>query len=299
MRYHDDEIGRDAPQNWEALARRSPAKWDRFTRADGLERWTAEQDDALERDVAETTRRIQGLDQGLRPIALAALGANPSPAWRTILGALVVAAWDSARRMSGQRDACVGQVLETHRAPFPNLTAALEYAIYRQPVLGVASRSPVILRDHPRDVAARMSARAAGVDVRQPRTTFTGSGRARGAAAVELRIDVLRAIRRSGVTALDLWLVVASDVGELQPRARRTKTGIEEALQRRSAGQLAAKLKEAGVDLEPAGVRVRAHATRERLRAELEARDLIPRPPRLTLIHGPALPELPTAKGAS
>src|ERR1700744_1349665 len=101
MRQHDDDIGRDAPQNWEALTRRSPARWERFTRADGLERWTAEQDEALERDVAETPRRIQGLDQGLRSVARAALGANPSPAWRTILGALVVAAWDSARRMSG------------------------------------------------------------------------------------------------------------------------------------------------------------------------------------------------------
>jgi hypothetical protein len=214
--------------------------------------------------------------------------------WRAILGGLVVAAWDSARRISGQREACVAEFVGADRAPFGSLVSALEFAVYRQPLLGVTSRSPVIVQDRQRDVAARMSARAAGVDVRQPRTTFTGTGRAQGAAAVELRVDVLRAVRRSNVSAVDFWMLVASDVGELQPRARRSKSGaVEEAFARRPIGHLVGRLKEAEVDITPSELRARLDVSRQHVRAELEIRGLIPRPPRLMVIHGPSLDDLP------
>ncbi len=131
-----------------------------------------------------------------------------------------------------------------------------------------------------------MAARAAGADMRQPRTTTSASGRVAGAGRVELRVDVLRAIRAADVAALDLWLVVASDVGELRPKARRTPTGIEEALVRRNAGELVRRLAEGGVELELAEVRAHLRATRERLSAELEARGLLEpsAAPRLRLV---------------
>lgn len=298
MKRDDEGLMRDTPQNWEALARRSPARWDRFTRSDGLERWTAAHDDALERDIADTTRRIQALDQDLRPVARAALGDEPSHVWRALLGALVISAWDSARRMSGHRDACVGRVLEHRRASFSSLAAALEFAVYRQPLLGITSRAPVVLRDRSRDVAARMSARAAGTDMRQPRTTFVGKGEPRGIAAVDLRADVLQAIRRSRIRALDFWLVVASDVGELLPRARRSKHGIESTFARRTPAQLATRLRDLGAPLEVADLRLRIHAAREHLRDELEARELVALGPRLSIIHGPELPTLSIERSA-
>jgi hypothetical protein len=275
-RHDREDARRDTPQNWESLASKAPTSWEKYARADGLERWTAEQDEALERDVAETTRRIEGLDQKLRPMARRALGKAPSPAWRIILGALVVSAWDSARRMGGQHEACVARFAGSRRTPFMTARAALEFAVYHQPLIGLGSRRLAPALDRPRDIAARMKARAAGCDVRAPRTTPGGRGVPRGLGAVELRADVLGAVRASRIGAVELWLVVASTVGELQKRARRTKAGVEEALIRRRAGELVERLATMGFEADLDVVRDVIGGARERLTSELEARGLIP-----------------------
>lgn len=126
--------------------------------------------------------------------------------------------------------------------------------------------------------------------MRQPRTTRVGASEPRGLAAVELHADVLRAIRRADVSALDFWLVVATDVGELRPRARRAKSGaVETAFVRRTARELAGRLAATGIQLGPADVEERVDGARARLHDELEARGLLLSAMRVTSGFAPPL----------
>lgn len=184
-------------------------------------------DQRFEEELASKERRIASLDR-FAESGKRMLGPAPSPFWTTFVGAFVCAAYDTARVLAGEPEKCVGALREARSAPFGSLGAALEFAVYRAPALGIAPRSFVVAEDRDEDRIERSRALRRGVEftpARQSRGGSTGNARSQG--AVELRIDILRAVRAANLGPLDFAMLVQADVGVWRPRGAAVMQQLE------------------------------------------------------------------------
>lgn len=90
--------------HWEEYADRIEG----YARADGLALWEQAEVERFNREHAEVMSWMTAVDRDLRSAAIKALGPNPSVIWTHLIGAIVIATWDAARRAAGEPDLCVG-----------------------------------------------------------------------------------------------------------------------------------------------------------------------------------------------
>lgn len=327
------------PDTWAEAAERAGHSWGRYARSDALEHRIAQLDAELDAQVAATTDTIVGLTERVPEVAKRAMGQDPSPAWAILVGALVVAAWDHARRLGGYGDAVVARSGPKGPCRFGSVGAALAFAVYSEHRLGIGpgpwvpvesdtrgggkvreyrldvaddreehvrERQRVLMRgrlvpaggrrrkrsalerallEHLDDATGVTRAPSGGflpvefMPAQQSRSGSTGG--ARGQAQVHDRVDVLRAVRRSGLGRIDFALLVASDVGVFVPEVEwLVRNGLGQ-FRRMRAAELADKLNAARPELDPLTaqqVGYRIADARYELQLELAMAGLVPKP---------------------
>ncbi|NUQ75105.1 MAG: hypothetical protein HUU21_16265 [Polyangiaceae bacterium] len=215
------------PSNWARLPVDDAPSLEPYPATKGLEMVIHRLDQRFEEELASKERRIASLDR-FAESGQRMLGPAPSPFWTTFVGAFVCAAYDTARVLAGEPEKCVGALREARSAPFGSLGAALEFAVYRAPALGIAPRGFVVAEDRDEDRIERSRALRRGVEftpARQSRGGSTGNARSQG--AVELRIDILRAVRAANLGPLDFAMLVQADVGVWRPRGAVVMQQVE------------------------------------------------------------------------
>jgi hypothetical protein len=229
-----------------------PVAWD--GRAGGLEAWAERADAEHERAAHDVTDRVVRLDGCVRMLRGMARRAGSLP-WAAVLMSLGLVAWVTARRLAGaevDEDDIAAAFRSSRRAPFGGARSVLA-AARSTAVIGVGPVNYQLAEDT--DFARASRARGSvGYDFAYSNPTRVGGAVPKGLSAVERRVDAVWALRASGLSPDDLAIVEAVEVGESKGRARRTKAGIEEAIQRVDITALALRL---GVSEREARGRVR------------------------------------------
>lgn len=276
-------------------------------RAGGLEAWAERADAEHEREANGITDRVVRLDGCVRVLRGLARRTRSLP-WASVLISLGLVAWVTARRLAGaevDEDDVAAAFRGSRSAPFGGPRSV--FAAARSPaVIGVGPIAYQLAEDT--DGARAMRGRArVGTDIMYSNPTRVGVALPKGLAAVERRVDATWALRASGLPPEDLALIEAVEVGEDRGKARRTKAGIEEAVQRVDVAVLAARLGEPeavtrkrirrakrllGLALEERGARCDDPLVAPRRRPRRAHAAAEPREP-IAEIAGVALPELP------
>lgn len=233
--------------------------------------WVERADAALDKARAENVRRIEEL-WATRKRLLVLLNGTRCKVWSTVLRWLGLEV-ENARARRGGRDE---DVVRPHRArstAYAGLGHALAAATYAStlgggsPQLGGATARYRL----PRGVVLGQMAVA---------PSHASSGRARGEGAVLDRVDLEKALRAAGISEIDAELLALVEVGQTRQRARRTRNGVEPAVEPLRPVDALATLRTrhpGRVDL-PATVheaRLRLRRARGAVREALAARGLV------------------------
>lgn len=244
-------------------------------RAGGLAAWCDAADERLDRDAHEVTRRVVALDDCAAQ-ARTLYRRCRSPVEATIYVVLGLVAWRTARRLAGVAvdEDDVAAAMRVRRAlPFGGTRDVLR-AAQASPLLGAGDVSLQLAEDRDETRAAKARGKV-GIDYAYSNPTRPAAHQPRGTGAVDRHLDAVLALRRCGLPESEIALLALADVGAIKGKARRTKHGVEEAISRPDAGELAAVL---GVSERE--VRGRVKRARRLLGVELEARGLAPGPRR-------------------
>lgn len=236
-------------------------------RAGGLDAWAVRADAEHERAADETTRRVVALDGCVRSLRHLARRTRSLP-WAAVLMSLGLVAWVTARRLVGadvDEDDIAAAFRASRSAPFGGARSVLA-AARSTATIGVGPIAYQLAEDTDQARALRGRARV-GTDVMYSNPTRSGGAQPKALGMVERRVDAAWALRASGLPAEDLALLGAVDLGEQRSKARRTKAGIEEAVQRVDVAEAARRLGESEVS-----VRKRIRRVRRLLGVALEER---------------------------
>lgn len=236
-------------------------------RAGGLDAWIEQADGELEREAERVTARVVALDGCVRALRAMARRTKSLP-WASVLVSLGFVAWVTARRVAGvevDEDDVAAAFRGPSTAPFAGPRSVLA-AVRSRAVIGAGPIAYQLAEDT--DLARGERARGrVGVDFMHSSPTRSGVAQPKALGAVERRVDAAWALRASGLSEDDLALLQAVDVGEDRGRARKTKSGVEPAIQRADVGDVAARL-----GLSESVVRGRVKRARRLLGLALEER---------------------------